>query len=574
MLAPVLPASDALVVKPNIASGRRAGQGVRAPYGRALVVSLLSLILLAGFGLRAYRLSAEGLSEDELNKLNAVADYRAHGLTSTNGEHPFLMKTLLALSVIAAEAWNNTQFAATHTQLHVEAETALRLPGMLLGTFTALLLFFLVTEMFGPTTALIAAALWALDPNAIGFNRIAKEDTFLLFFFVLANVFWLRGRRAAETREPHFRRYQWATAATFGAMLASKYMPHLIAISASYYHIFQAIPATRWRLGRPRWVLFFVVMGAMFVLCNPPILLPGTWHEMRIFAGEHRMGHASYEFMGQLYGNQLTLWLKGIPWYFYYVFMAFKLPLTVLIGFVIGLPILFTKRLGDSRYFALFWLFYWFFPFTFLGGKFLRYFTVALPVVLITTAIGIQACARWLAELLARSGAHEKVRGYVQTVIILCALAGSAYASASAMPYYRLYMNALGGGPARAGFYFPHDEFYDNGVRPTAATVATLAHPSARVASETPELFRHYAHAAGRDDLLALPLSDRAALAQLAPGDIIIVARGRRYFSNDALLARLTEVATPTTVVSVGATPATSIYVLDAATLQALAEFR
>ncbi len=537
------------------------------------MVSLLSLILLAGFGLRAYRLSAESLGEDELNKLYAVADYRAHGLTSTNGEHPFLMKALLALSIIAAEQWNNTRFAATHAQLQIAEETALRLPGVLLGTFTALLLFLIVSELFGPVPALITAALWALDPAAIGFNRIAKEDTFLLFFFVLANVFWLRGRRAAEMREPHFRRYQWAAAAAYGAMLASKYMPHLIAISASYYHIFQGIPATRWRLGRPRWLLFFVVMGVVFVLCNPPILLPGTWHEMRIFAGEHRMGHASYEFMGQLYRNQMTLWFKGIPWYFYYAFMAFKLPLTVVAGFVLGLPILFTKRFGDSRYFILFWLFYWFFPFPLLGGKFLRYFTVALPVVLITTAIGIQALARWLTQLLLRSGAPDKIRGYAHAGVIFIALACSAYASASAMPYYRFYTNALGGGQAGVGFYFPHDEFYDNAVRPTATTIATLARPCARVASETPELFMHYARAAGRSDLDAVSLSDRAALAQLVPGDIIIVARGRRYFSNDALLARLTETATPTVNVSVGATPATRIYVLDAAAVQALAKF-
>lgn len=529
--------------------------------------------MLAGFGLRAYRLSAEGLSEDELNKLNAVADYRAHGLTSTNGEHPFLMKALLALSVIAAERWNNTRLVASHTQFHIEEETALRLPGVLLGTFTALLLFLIVTELFGPVPALVAAALWALDPAAIGFNRIAKEDTFLLFFFLLANVFWLRGRRAAETCEPHFRRYQWATAAAFGAMLASKYMPHLIAISASYYHIFQAIPATRWRLGRPRWLLFFALMGVVFVLCNPPILLPGTWHEMRIFAGERRMGHASYEFMGQLYRNQMTLWLKGMPWYFYYAFIAFKLPLSVVVGFMIGLPILFTRRLGDGRYFVLFWLFYWFFPFTFLGGKFLRYFTVALPVVLLTTAIGIEAVARWLTQSLARRGAPDKVRVIAHAGVIFCALICSAYASASAMPYYRLYTNALGGGQAGAGYYFPHDEFYDNAVRSTAQTVAMLARPGARVASETPELFTHYARAAGRNDLAAVALSDRAALAQLAPGDIIIVARGRRYFNNDALLARLTTVTAPTKDVLIGATQATRIYVLDEATIQALAEF-
>ena len=53
--------------------------------------------------------------------------------------------------------------------------------------------------------ALLAAALWAFDPQAIGFNRIAKEDTFLLFFFLLANIFWLRGQRVAESESaPRF----------------------------------------------------------------------------------------------------------------------------------------------------------------------------------------------------------------------------------------------------------------------------------------------------------------------------------------------------------------------------------
>ena len=143
-----------------------AAVGVRA-HSRALVVSLLSLILLVGAGLRAYHLSAEGLSEDEFNKLSAVADYRAHGLTSANGEHPFLMKALLTLSVIASEQWNESRLVAAHPQLRVAEETALRLPSVVFGTFTALLLFLLVTELFGPTTALIAAALWALDPAAV-----------------------------------------------------------------------------------------------------------------------------------------------------------------------------------------------------------------------------------------------------------------------------------------------------------------------------------------------------------------------------------------------------------------------
>nr|MBA3768563.1 hypothetical protein [Acidobacteriota bacterium] len=55
---------------------------------RTLVATLLALLIISGFGFRLTQLGAEGLSEDELNKLNAVEDYRAHGLTAINGEHP------------------------------------------------------------------------------------------------------------------------------------------------------------------------------------------------------------------------------------------------------------------------------------------------------------------------------------------------------------------------------------------------------------------------------------------------------------------------------------------------------
>jgi len=71
---------------------------------RTLVVALLSLIVVAGFGFRVARLGAEGLSEDELNKLRAVEEYRTNGLSSINGEHPMLMKALQTASVSAADA--------------------------------------------------------------------------------------------------------------------------------------------------------------------------------------------------------------------------------------------------------------------------------------------------------------------------------------------------------------------------------------------------------------------------------------------------------------------------------------
>jgi hypothetical protein len=537
---------------------------------RALIVSALTLIILVGFGFRAARLGAEGLSEDELNKLMAVEDYRAHGLTSANGEHPMLMKALLTVSIKASERWNQTALLASHPSMRLSTETALRLPGVALGALTSLLIFLVASELFGTEIGLIAAALWALDPSAIGFNRIAKEDTFLLFFFLLANVFWLRGQRVAECGRGRPDPYYWAAAASFGAMVASKYVPHYLGISVSYYYIFQNVPATCWRMGKRRWMVFFAVMGGTFLLCNPTILLPGTWHEMAVFAGEKRIGHDAYEFMGTLYRNQMTLWLKGSPWYFYYVFMAVKIPVPVIVSFLIGLPLLFRRKLGDGRFFLLFWLLLWFMPFTVMGGKFTRYFTMALPAVLMTAAIGVHHTAKIVSEVLRAVFKDGALRDYARTSVAVLVLAFPAFASLSAMPHYRLYTNVVGGGWERAGSYFPHDEFYDSGVREAVAKLSLRAPHNARVASETPGLVAYYARLAGRGDLVSLSLSDRPAMEQMSEGDFVIAARGRRYFSNDVPVKRLQEQSAPVEVVSLGVVPAASIYVLDESSLAAI----
>src|SRR5688572_32780547 len=99
-------------------------------------------------------------------------------------------------------------------------------------------------------------------------NRVAKEDSFLLFFFLLANVFWLRGQRVAESTDRNPNKYYWATAACYGAMVASKYLPHLVAISICYYWMFQQIPQTRWRLGKKRMLTFFAIMGVVFLVLS------------------------------------------------------------------------------------------------------------------------------------------------------------------------------------------------------------------------------------------------------------------------------------------------------------------
>ncbi|HXQ71449.1 MAG TPA: glycosyltransferase family 39 protein, partial [Pyrinomonadaceae bacterium] len=535
---------------------------------RTLIFAALVVLILAGFGFRITGLSAEGLSEDELNKLTAVADYRAHGLTGANGEHPMLMKALQAASIIAAEKWNSLVGPSEQ----IAPETALRLPGVIAGALTVLLIYLIAAELFGAEVALIAAALWAFNPSAIAFNRVAKEDTFLLFFFLLANVFWLRGQRVAESTDQNPNKYYWATAACYGAMVASKYVPHLFAISICYYWMFQQLPETRWRLGKKRLLKFFAIMFLVFLVLSPTVLLPDTWRQMGLFAGGNRVSHDGYEFMNQLYPQRMTDWLNGIPVYFYFVFTAVKLPVLTVLGFVVGLPLLFRRKLGDGRYFILFWLFLWVVAFCFSGGKFTRYYTTVLPAVLITSALGIQFTGRWLANLIASSGVTAGLKHYVPACLAVVVIISSVVNSVQASPHFRLYTNSIGGGTAWAGYYFPHDEFYDASMRDVMAEIVTRAKPGARVASESPTLAAYYAERAQRTDLVCISLSDPSAVQQLSVGDFIIIARGRRYFSNDAIITTLNNHSTPISTFSLDTIPSAKLYQLDQPSLELVLE--
>jgi hypothetical protein len=539
-----------------------AGRGLLSS-SRTLVFTALVVLIVAGFGFRVTGLSVEGLSEDELNKLNAVADYRANGLTGANGEHPMLMKSLQAGTIILAEKWNNSSFVAARPDNRVAPETALRLPGAVLGALSTLLIFLIAAELFGVEVALISAALWAFDPTGIGFNRVAKEDSFLLFFFLLANVFWLRGQRIAESTDRNPNKYYWATAASYGAMVASKYVPFLFAISMCYYWMFQRLPETRWRLGKKRILTVFAIMGVVFLILSPTVLLPETWKQMGLFAGGKRVVHDGYEFMNTLYTQRFTDWLSGIPAYFYLVFTAVKLPLLTVLGFVIGLPLLFRRRLGDGRYFILFWFMLWVVAFSFPGGKFTRYYTTVLPAVLITSALGIQFAGRWLANRLSSFDWTTSLKHYVPASLAVVVIAGSVISSVQAAPHFRLFTNSIGGGDAWAGYYFPHDEFYDASMRDVMAEIANRARPNALVASESPSLASYYAERVNRPDIICVSLSDEEVWGQLESGDLVVVARGRRYFSNDFVVSTLGKHATPLIDLKLGSVPSAKIYQLD-----------
>lgn len=544
--------------------------------GKITAIFLIVMIAI-GFGLRVNKLGAESLGEDELNKLQTVEEYRTNGLSGKNGEHPFLMKGLQTASVSIGE------------RLGFSDEASLRFPIALFGTFTALILFLLVGELFGRSIALVAAALYAVEPVAIGFDRIAKEDSLVLFFFLLTNLLWIRGQTLAERGFAYWPRYAFGAGVAFAALMASKYYPHLLAVTAGYYNIYEYVPERNWRFGRPRWLLLMVVMAVAFVVFNPTIVLPETWSEMLKFSSENRIGHDGYEYMGELYTHKATAWLGGIPWTFYYVFIAVKTSLPVLVLFLIGLPLMFLRRLGDGRFFIFFWAFMWFVPFSVLGGKFTRYFTLAEPIILITAATGFYFSVKWLSSKLKLT---NSVAVAFQSFLFIAVIAVSIFNSASSGPHYRLFTNTIGGAE-NAGYYFPHDEFYDAQSRDVVKEIIYWAKQNVTVACETPTVYEYYAAKLGRSDLKFVSLSDKTKVATLKANDFVVDARGRRYFSNTAYLdllqrmesasktpvdvlidgfpaARVLFMGSPNPIslrVTIGDLPAARVYLLDEQTV-------
>jgi hypothetical protein len=212
----------------------------------------------------------------------------------------------------------------------------------------------------------------------------------------------------------------------------------------------------------------------------------------------------------------------------------------------------------------------WVVAFSLPGGKFTRYYTTVLPAVLITAALGIQFAGRWLADRIARIDFAAGMRHYVPACLAVIVMVMSIVNSIHASPHFRLYTNSFGGGMAWAGYYFPHDEFYDASMREVIGEIVRRARPGARAVSESPTLAAYYAQRAGRSDLVCVSLSDPDAVKQLSAGDFVIIARGRRYFSNDALINALRDHATPIAEFQLGPTPSAKLYQLDQQSLDLL----
>jgi hypothetical protein len=517
---------------------------------RSQKLGALFLIVVLGLVLRFGGLERVGFNEDEVHKVEAARAY-LHGDFLTNLEHPMLMKSLIALSLAGGDSWNRG-LGRSHL---LPEEVIVRLPNVIFGALTAVVLFLLAQEFFGVEIGLLTAFLWSIGTIAIMDNRLAKEDTLMVFFTWLAYYFYLRAKRAATANPQGAAKYYGASGASFGLMLASKYFPHYLGLNCLYHYL--AGRHQRAALRRRDLILLLGACVLLFALFNPVVLLPSTLRYMLHYAGEGTMTHHGYLMMGRFYYNDPAHLQGGMPIYFYPLLLALKTPLPVLGAFLVGLIEVWRRKREPGPSFLLFMFLLWIVPFSLLSAKWMRYMLAWMPTVYMIAALGLAKILSW-SRALAKKGTRPRLAPVLAGALAAVFLLGPAWVSAKSGPYYSLYLNLLGEG--RVGYYFPHDEVNDMGLREAIATLAQEAPAGAQVGGEAKPVFDYYFHKFHRADLRYFDLSDQVKRVNAPPSAYLVVQDGRKYFENVSFIERVESYESPVQTVEVGGAHAVRIY--------------
>jgi hypothetical protein len=228
----------------------------------------------------------------------------------------------------------------------------------------------------------------------------------------------------------------------------------------------------------------------------------------------------------------------------------------VLIALGVGLVEVFRRRREAGATFLILIFLFWIVPFSLISSKWLRWMLSWMPAVYIIAAIGLLKIFSWARSLAVESRSRLLLPA-LNALIFLVFLVQPVWTAAKAGPFYSLYLNPLGLG--RSGYYFPHDEFADAGLRPTIFKICKEAAAGSTVGGEAPPVFAYYFHQCRRDDLHYFSLSD-ARREALPPSTYLVVEDGRKYFENISFIRGIESEEDPAWTIAIEGVPAATVY--------------
>jgi len=518
---------------------------------RDAAIALLLTVL--AFAVRLNHVDFNSLSEDETAKWAAVQEYRHGHFVGVNSEHPMMLKVLAWVSLTAGERWN--RLALLHSWPTMSPEGWLRFPNVLFGAATTAILFLFCRRLMGSAGSFAASFFWAVSPLAMALNRLAKEETPLTFFTLLACYLYCRAQQADSDESA--RRWYDLSAIGFGLAFASQYILHLLGLNALAWFLAGKMGLNH-KPSRFSYRHFFLVMLLTFILVNPVVLFPSNFTAIVHWLHHDGVTHSGYDFNGTLYLNFPSRLLAGVPWTYYLWLLLVKTPVPILVAVIAGSIMLLRDRRTLASCFFLSLGVVQLAGLSISGTKWVRYSLVLLPFLFLAGGYAVQAI--W-----------DRMKDKKMSL----AFAGLAAASLFALPllelhawspYYSFYLNSIGGGQKNIARYFGQDEVSEFDTREVAQQVCSSAHAGARLATARPMSMTYYVENCGRTDIEVVPLYDRHYVPR--EDDRIILEPSRRFFETQRFFDALEPSGMSRREVRVGPVLASTIYFFDSSTPQ------
>lgn len=494
-------------------------RSLSAERGTGVGIVALAVVALAA---RAPGLAAPDLAQAEHHKLEAVAAWRA-GHLIVDGEHPALFKGV----------------ALAATRIVGETALGLRIPSVIAGVVSCVLVVLIGRRLSGPVAGWAAGVLMALGTISVGIDRVGKEDALMLVLVLSAVLCWLRAGQDA--------RWWVATAALAGAAVAVKY---------------EALPLLPllWLAGRaglgpraPGGARSLALLGAAFLathlVFNPLLLVPAQWEFLWEFTGSliaHRppadaslVPTRGFAAAGELH--------EAKPVWYYGLYLAVKSqPLWV--AAVAGGTLLALVRRRSQDRLLLIWGFGYLAAVSMVPFGFARYLAPALPALALLGGIGVAGLVAWI--------------GSPPVPVLALAATALAVPLAAALPYPALYVNAFGGGSVRALHWSPDDAGGNLGMTRAVAAIAAGG-VDGEVAVADPTLVRFLS----RGGLRALSVENLPAdPARLRARGVraVVVQPSQLSLGNRGLFDWLSRSAVPELTVRVRGLAMVRVYRIDA----------
>jgi hypothetical protein len=387
-----------------------------------LAVALLVLVLFVGAALRLANLADAEFVNDELNHYFAAQEVEGSaGLVLPSGER-------------YSRAANHTRLVRVALAHISDPHLAARLPSVVFGVLSLVLLGLIGWRLAGPWAAVFATALLAVYPSAVYLSRMSRFYSYQLALGLVALfAVWMLVRRAGTLRRSAALAVwpQWMWALVAGAaflMAASAQMTTLsvavgagMIVAAAGLWDLRTMGRAAWRESVPLQLAVIGLVGASLLPLVRPGLIPFLLVE------------ASYvpDWAGGTGGSRLA----------YYYALSDALP------FIVGLlPAIFlTLLVLDLRkgVFLGLWFGIPFFLHSFVFGfKQERYILLAMPALFLAVAIVAVHAGTALRELLSRSLPASRVSQAAAGLLVLGALTFVLLSSSAFSASRRLAVNA------------------------------------------------------------------------------------------------------------------------------------